>query len=121
VRVATFGLDEALEESLAAGPPDPVPCPPAPPEAATLPTALEAAETALDRAGAETALIAGDDDWALAAALACAKAVVPYAFLSRDDGPATGAAGHIERLAHSVIPAAGGPEAVRRWLAALGD
>jgi hypothetical protein len=121
VRVATFGLDETLEHSLAAGSSQPVRCSPDSPEAGTLPAALEAAESALAAAGAEAALIAGDDDWALAAALACAKAVVRYAFVSAGDAGENGNSGHIRRLADFVIPASDGPEAAESWLATLGD
>ncbi len=121
MRVATFGLDETLEHSLAVGSSQPVRCSPGSPEGGTLPAALEGAESALAGAGAEAALIAGDDDWALAAALACAKALVPYAFITAEDAGETGNAGHIRRLADFVVPASDGPEAAQGWLATLGD
>lgn len=121
MRIATFGLDPAAEESLAAGPSEAVRCYPDSPEGGMLPAALEAAESALDRAGADAALIGGDDDWALAAALACAKAVVPYAFIHGEGDREGGNAGHIERLSEAVIATADSTDAVQRWLATLGD
>lgn len=122
MRIATFGVDEALEQALeATGSAERVGCLPASPAEAELPAALEAAESALDRAAAEAAVIAGDGDWALAAALACAKAVVPYAFVSPGGDSNAGHAGHVARLAATVVSPSEGPPALQRWLATLGD
>jgi hypothetical protein len=123
VRVATFGLDESLEAALASSESaGAVRCaPPEEPGRDPLPAALEAAESALESSGASAAAIGGDGDWALAAALACAKEVIPYAHV-RPAAPAGRYGGHVERLATLILdePAATAA-AIQQWLTDLGD
>lgn len=81
-----------------------------------LPAALERAEAALGQANADAALIAGGDDWALAAALACSKQPVPFAFVGGEGIHA----GHLERLSAVAVDAEQPlAEQIQRWLAGL--
>ena len=124
MRVAIFGLDEGLEAELASGgSAEPVRCPPPPPQPGSdsLPPALEAAESGLAGSGAAAAAIGGDGDWALAAALACSKAVIPFAHV-RPEAPAGSYGGHVERLAALTVGERDGTAAaIQQWLTDLGD
>lgn len=114
MRLATFDIDSELAARLSNDEIRTVPC--RPPPDAGLAHSLEAGEAELAASDASAALIAGDGDWALGAALACAKALVPFAYLRGAGGTVGPHGGHVERLAERVIePGPGTTAAVQAW------